>query len=119
MARYVDGFVIPVPKNKVAAYKKIAAKAGKTWKKYGALGYIEAAGDDLKVKCGLPFPDLAKIKTGETVIFSYIVYKSKAHRDRVNAQVMKDPAIRDMMEGPQIFDCNRMSYGGFEVIVDM
>lgn len=115
---YVDGFVIPVPKKKLAAYKRMAAVAGKVWKGYGALDYKECVGDDLKVKMGLPFPKLAKTKNGETVVFSYIVYKSKAHRDAVNKKVMKDPRIAKMMTEPMPFDDKRMAYGGFKVLVD-
>jgi uncharacterized protein YbaA (DUF1428 family) len=115
---YVDGFVIPVPKRKLAAYKRMAAVAGKVWKRYGALDYKECVGDDLKVKMGLPFPKLAKTKNGETVVFSYIVYKSKAHRDAVNKKVMKDPRIAKMMKEPMPFDDKRMTYGGFKVMVD-
>jgi uncharacterized protein YbaA (DUF1428 family) len=98
----------------------MAAVAGKVWKSYGALDYKECVGDDLKVKpgCGLPFPKLAKTKNGDTVVFSYIVYKSKAHRDAVNKKVMKDPRITKMMTEPMPFDVNRMAYGGFKVIVD-
>jgi len=119
MARYVDGFVIPVPKKKTSEYLRIARKAAKIWKEHGALEYRECIGDDLDVKCGFPFPKLARTKAGETVWFSWIVYKSRAHRDRVNARVMKDPRLQDMMvPGSQPFDCGRMSYGGFKVLVD-
>jgi uncharacterized protein YbaA (DUF1428 family) len=114
---YVDGFVIPVPKKQLAAYKKISAKAGKIWKEYGALDYKECVGDDLKIKWGTPFPKLAKAKTGETVVFSWITYKSKAQRDRINAKVMADPRLK--MDGTAMpFDMKRMSYGGFKVFVD-
>lgn len=118
MAGYVDGFVIPMPKSKLAAYKKIAKTAGKIWKKHGALDYKECVGEDLKIKMGVPFPALAKVKPGETVVFSWIYYKSRAHRDKVNAKVMADPAIKKM-DCAKIFDCKRMSYGGFEVFVDL
>jgi uncharacterized protein YbaA (DUF1428 family) len=117
MSQYVDGFVIPMPKNKLNAYQAMAKKAGKVWMKYGALDYRECVGEDLKVKDMLPFPKLAKLKSGETVVFSWIVYKSKAHRDKVNARVMKDPAILKMMKEPMPFDCARMAYGGFKTIV--
>ena len=90
---YVDGFVLVVPKKKLAIYKKMATKAGKVWREHGALDYRECVGDDLKVKMGLPFPKLAKTKPGETVVFSYIVYKSRAHRDKVNAKVMADKRL--------------------------
>lgn len=117
MSQYVDGFVIPIPKNKLNYYRAVAKKAGKVWMKYGALDYRECVGDDLKVKDMLPFPKLAKLKSGETVVFSWIVYKSKAHRDKVNARVMKDPVILNMMKEPMPFDCARMAYGGFKTIV--
>ncbi|TLY27146.1 MAG: DUF1428 domain-containing protein [Nitrospirae bacterium] len=116
--RYVDGFVLPVPKKKLPAYRRMAQKAGKVWREYGALDYKECAGDDLKVKMGVPFPRTVKLKAGETVVFSYIVYKSRAHRDRVNAKVMKDPRIRDMCDPKDMpFDVKRMAYGGFKVLV--
>jgi uncharacterized protein YbaA (DUF1428 family) len=118
MARYVDGFLLPIPKKNLQAYKKIAAGAGKIWREHGALEYRECVGDDLDAKFGLAFPRQMKIKPGETVVFSWIVYKSKAQRDRVNAKVMKDPRMK--MDGtPMPFDIKRMAYGGFEVLVDM
>ena len=117
---YVDGFLIPVPKKNVAAYRRMSAKAGKIWRELGALEYRECVGDDLAVKMGVPFTKSSRAKTGETVVFSWIVYRSKAHRDRVNAKVMKDPRIARMMEGePMPFDMKRMAYGGFKVIVDL
>jgi uncharacterized protein YbaA (DUF1428 family) len=118
MARYVDGFVIPVPKKKLAAYFRIAAKAAKIWKEHGALDYVEAAGDDLNIKMCLPFPKGIKTKAGETVVFSYITYKSRAHRDKVNAKVMKDPRVHAMCDPKAMpFDGKRMLYGGFTVMV--
>lgn len=119
MPRYVDGFVIPIPKKSVPAYKKIATKAGKIWLEYGALQYVECIGDDLVKNFGLPFPKLAKLKPGETVVFSWIVYKSKAHRDQVNKKVMADPRLAKM--GPEMmpFDAKKMSYGGFRTIVNL
>ena len=90
---YVDGFVLVVPKRKLAVYKKMATRPRKIWRDHGALDYRECVGDDLKVKIGLPFPELAKTKPGETVVFSYIVYKSRAHRDKVNAKVMEDKRL--------------------------
>ncbi len=117
--RYVDGFLLPVPKKKLQAYRRMAQKAGKIWRRYGALDYKECAGDDLNVKMGVPFPRQMKVKPGETVVFSYIVYKSRAHRDRVNAKVMKDPRIQDMCDPKDMpFDAKRMAYGGFKVLVD-
>jgi uncharacterized protein YbaA (DUF1428 family) len=119
MARYVDGFVIPIPKKNVDAYRRIAQKAGKVWREHGALEYVEAVGDDLKVKGMTPFPRRIKAKAGETVVFSWITYKSKAHRDKVNAKVMKDPRLAHMMQpdSPMPFDVKRMLYGGFKVLV--
>ena len=116
---YVDGFVLPVPKKNLAAYRRLAAQACKVWMEHGALEYRECVGDDLNIKGGpLPFPKLTKLKPGETVVFSWIVYKSKAHRDRVNAKIMKDPRISKMMNlKPPPFDCKRMAYGGFKVFV--
>jgi uncharacterized protein YbaA (DUF1428 family) len=117
--RYVDGFVLPVPKKNLAAYKRMSAKAGKVWRDHGALDYKECVGDDLKVKFGMPFPKMIKPKSGETVVFSYIVYKSRKHRDTVNAKVMADPRIADMCDPKAMpFDCKRMVYGGFKVLVD-
>jgi len=116
---YVDGFVLPVPKKNVKAYFAMAKKAGKLWREHGALEYRECAGDDLKVHFGLPFPRLAKLKPGETVVFSWIVYKSRSHRDRVNAKVMKDPRLNGMCDEKSMpFDVKRMAYGGFKVVVD-
>jgi len=117
--RYVDGFLLPVPKKNLPAYRRMAQKAGKIWRGYGALDYKECAGDDLNVKMGVPFPRQMKVKPGETVVFSYIVYKSRAHRDRVNAKVMKDPRIQGMCDPKDMpFDVKRMLYGGFKVLVD-
>ena len=115
---YVDGFVLVVPKKKLAIYKKMATRAATVWRDHGALDYRECVGDDLKVKMGLPFPKLAKTKAGETVVFSYIVYKSRAHRDKVNAKVMKDKRLFEGMPKEMPFDMKRMCYGGFEVIVE-
>jgi uncharacterized protein YbaA (DUF1428 family) len=119
MPKYVDGFVIPVPKKNLEAYRKMAKAAGKVWKEYGALGYFESAGDDLNVPFGAGFTKGLKTKLNETVVFSWIVYKSRAHRDKVNAKVMKDPRITAMCdEKNSPFDPNRMLYGGFSVIVE-
>lgn len=118
--RYVDGFVIAAPKKNVPAYLRMSRKAGKVWKEHGALQYLECVGDDLKVKFGVPFPRLAKLKRGETVIFSWILYKSRSHRDRVNAKVMKDPRLAKMMDPAKMpFDMKRFSYGGFEALIDL
>ena len=116
---YVDGFVLAVPKKKLRAYARMAKQAGRIWRKHGALDYKECVGDDLKVKMGTPFPRTIKLKPGETVVFSYIVFKSRAHRDRVKAKVMKDPRLADMMDPKDMpFDVERMNYGGFRVLVD-
>jgi uncharacterized protein YbaA (DUF1428 family) len=116
---YVDGFLLPVPKRKVALYRQISRRAGLIWKEYGALEYRECAGDDLNIKMGRPFTRAAGSKPGETVVFSWIVYKSRSHRDRVNAKVMKDPRMAKMMAVPMPFNVKRMSMGGFRVIVDL
>jgi uncharacterized protein YbaA (DUF1428 family) len=120
MARYVDGFVLPLPKKNVQAYRRMSQKAGKVWRDHGALEYRECVGDDLKVKGVASFPRLVKTKPGQTVVFAWIVYKSRAHRDRVNAKVMKDPRLAKMMDPKGMpFDVKRMSYGGFKVFVDV
>ncbi|MBK8268525.1 MAG: DUF1428 domain-containing protein [Planctomycetes bacterium] len=119
MARYVDGFLLPVPKKNLKAYEAIAKKASKIWKEYGALSYCESVGDDLDIKGMVPFPKTIKTKPGETVVFSWIVYKSKAHRDKVNKQIMKDPRIAAMCDPKNMpFDCKRMAYGGFKTLVE-
>ncbi|MDZ4803834.1 MAG: DUF1428 domain-containing protein [Candidatus Eisenbacteria bacterium] len=119
MAPYIDGFILPISKKKVAAYQKMSRKAGKIWREHGALEYRECVGDDLAVK-GMPsFSKLAGAKSGETVIFSWIVYMSRAHRDRVNARVMKDPRLEPLMDVKAMpFDIKRMTYGGFKVFVE-
>jgi len=117
--RYVDGYVLPVPKKNVQAYRRIAQKAGRIWREHGALEFRECVGDDLNVKMGMPFQRMIKLKRGETVFFSWIVFKSRAHRDGVNAKVMKDPRLAKMMDQKSMpFDVKRMSYGGFKVLVD-
>ena len=117
---YVDGFVIPIPADKIEVYRKIAAKAGKVWIDHGALEYRECVGDDLEVEKMVPFPKLAKAKPGETVVFSWITYKNKAHRDKVNAKVMKDPRLEKMLKDTEMpFSMKRMAYGGFKSIVDL
>jgi len=116
---YVDGFVLPVPKKNLKAYQKMAELGGKIWKEHGALEYRECVGDDLDVKFGLPFTKCGKVKPGETVVFAWIVYKSKAHRDKVNAAVMKDPRLAASMKGKKMpFDMKRMFYGGFKTLVE-
>ena len=117
--RYVDGFVLAVPRKKLQAYRRMAEKAGKVWRDHGALEFRECAGDDLKVKMGVPFPRMVKLKPGETVVFSWIVFKSRAHRDGVNAKVMKDPRLAKMMDAKSMpFDSKRMAYGGFKILVE-
>ena len=117
--QYVDGYVLPVPRKNLQTYRRLAQKAGKVWRDHGAIEFRECAGDDLKVKWGVPFPRRIKAKRGETVVFSWIVFKSRAHRDRVNAKVMKDPRLAKMMdEGPMPFDVKRMVYGGFKILVN-
>ncbi|MEK6325801.1 MAG: DUF1428 domain-containing protein [Acidobacteriota bacterium] len=114
---YVDGFVLPVPTENLQAYRRMSQKAGKIWREHGALEYRECAGDDLDVKFAVSFTRTIKLKPGETAVFSWIVFKSRAHRDRVNAKVMKDPRIAKM-KGPMPFDVKRMVYGGFKILVD-
>lgn len=115
---YVDGFVLAVPKKKIAEYQKLAKKAGKIWIEHGALSYCECVGDDLKSPTGIPFPQLVKPKAGEVIVFAWILYKSRAHRDRVNGKVMKDPRIQcDPIALP--FDWTRMTYGGFKTLVSL
>jgi uncharacterized protein YbaA (DUF1428 family) len=122
--KYVDGYVIPLKKKDVAAYKKMAQWGAKTWKKYGALEYFECIGDDLKVKKGMGqgFTKLANLKPGETVAFSWIVYKSKKHRDEVNKKVMAEmnkPEVAEKYKNmPMPFDMKRFSFGGFGVMVE-
>jgi uncharacterized protein YbaA (DUF1428 family) len=117
-AKYVDGFLIVIPKKNVEAYKKMAKEAGKIWKKYGAIDYKECMIDDSKPEgISLTFPKLVKTKPSETVWFSYITYKSKAHRDSVNTKVMKDPAMDKWNDKPMPFDMKRFSYAGFNVEV--
>lgn len=116
---YVDGFVLPVPRRKIAVYLAMARKSAKIFKEYGALEFRECAGDDLRIKGMLSFVKMAKAKPGETVFFSFIVYKSRADRDRVNAKIMKDPRFLKMMQGKSMpFDLSRMAYGGFKVLVN-
>ena len=117
---YVDGYVLSLPKKNLQAYRRMAQKAGKIWREHGALDYKECVSEDLKkTQWSVPFSRMMKLKTGETVIFAYIVFKSRAHRDRVNAKVMKDPRLAAGMEDkPMPFDMKRMVYGGFKVLVD-
>jgi uncharacterized protein YbaA (DUF1428 family) len=116
--RYVDGFVIPVPKKNLRSYARMAKKAEDIWREHGAIDYKECVGDDFRVEFGVPFPRMMKLKPGETVVFSYIVFKSRAHRDRVNAKVMGDPRVKDLCDPKNMpLDIKRMVYGGFKVLV--
>src|SRR5712692_8892016 len=115
---YVDGFVVPVPKKSLTAYRSMAQKAGKVWREHGALEFREWVADDVKVGKRTSFPRSVKLKPGETVVFSWIAYKSRAQRDRVNARVMADKRLTGMMDIKSLpFDAKRMIYGGFESLV--
>ena len=117
---YIDGFVVPVPKRNIDAYRRMARKAGKIWREHGALEYRECVGDDVKVGKVTSFPRSVKLKPDETVVFSWIVFRSRADRDRVNAKVMKDPRLADMMDPKAMpFDSKRMFWGGFKSIVSV
>jgi uncharacterized protein YbaA (DUF1428 family) len=120
MASYVDGFVMPIPKKNVAAYRRMARKAGKVWREHGAIEYRECIADDVKPGKVTSFPQSVKLKPNEVVWFSWIVFKSRRHRDQVNARVMKDPRLASMMDPKDMpFDGKRMIYGGFKVSVDV
>ena len=117
--KYVDGYVLPVPRKNLPTYRRMAQKAGRIWREYGALQFCECVGDDLEVKMAASFPRTIKLKRDEVVVFSWIVFKSRAHRDSVNAKVMKDPRLAKMMDPKAMpFDSKRMVYGGFKVVVD-
>ena len=119
MPNYVDGFVLPIPRKHLARYRKVASLACKVWREHGALDYIECVGDDLANQWGRSFPSIAKAKATDIVVFSWIVYKSKAHRNAVNKKVMKDERIAAMMKDKKMpFDLKRMAYGGFRIVVD-
>jgi uncharacterized protein YbaA (DUF1428 family) len=118
MPRYADGFLLAVPRRKLDAYRRMSQKAGKIWKEHGALEFVECVGDDLKVKMGVPFNKVGRLKPGEVVVFSWILYKSRADRDRINRKVMSDPRLK-MDEQSMPFDMKRMAYGGFRAIVDL
>jgi uncharacterized protein YbaA (DUF1428 family) len=120
MAHYVDGFVLPVPRRNLDAYRRQARKAGKIWREHGALEYRECVADDVPMGEVTSFPRSVQLKRGETTVFAWIVFKSRAHRDRVNAKVLKDPRLADMMDANAMpFDSKRMIYGGFDVLVDV
>jgi len=117
---YVDGFVVPVPTKNLAAYRRMAKLGCKVWMEHGALDYKECVGDDLAVKFGVPFTKMMAPKRGETLVFAWITFKSRAHRDKVNAKVMKDPRLTAGMDAKKMpFDCERMVYGGFKTIVEV
>lgn len=116
--RYVDGFVLVVKTKRLKEYVKMAQLGAKVWKKHGALQYVEAIGEDMKAEWGLPFPKLTKKKPDETVVFSWIMYKSRKHRDQVVKKVMADPELNMDGKKDMPFDLKRMSYGGFEIIVE-
>jgi len=116
---YVDGFVVPVPTRSLPAYRRLAGKVGKIWREHGALEFRECVADDVKPAKLISFPQSVKLKPNETVCFSWIVYKSRRDRDRINAKVMSDPRLADMMDAKSLpFDAKRMIYGGFKVLVD-
>ncbi len=120
MANYVDGFVVPVPKKNLDAYRRMARKAGKVWREHGALEYVECVADDVKPGKLTSFPQSVKLKAGEVVIFSYIVYKSRAQRDQVNKKVMADPRLAAMMHSKAMpFDGKRMFWGGFKQLISV
>jgi uncharacterized protein YbaA (DUF1428 family) len=114
---YVDGFVVPLPKRNLKAYRRLATKAGKIWREHGAVDYWECIADDVKGGKVTSFPRSVKLKSGETVLFSWIVFKSRAHRDQVNAKVIADPRLAEMMDEKSPFDAQRMIYGGFKSFV--
>ena len=120
MGRYVDGFVVPVPRKRLAEYRRLATKCGKVWLEHGALEYVECVGDGLKKGKVTSFPRSVKLKPGEVVVFAWIVYKSRAHRDKVMAKVLKDPRLADMTDPSGMpFDAMRMFWGGFKPLVTM
>ena len=117
---YVDGFVVPVPEAKLADYRKMARRAGKIWREHGALAYTESLADDVQPGKTTSFPQSVKLKPGETVVFAWIVYKSRKDRDRINKAVMADPRLADMMDPKSLpFDGKRMFWGGFKPIVQL
>lgn len=119
MGKYVDGYVVPVPKQNVEAYRQLAEESGKIWREYGALEFVECIADDMKLGEVTSFPRAVKMEPGETVVFSWIVFESREHRDRVNEQVMNDPRIAGMDHSAMPFDGKRMFWGGFELLVSV
>lgn len=118
MPVYVDGFVMPVPLDKITEYRKLARTAARIWREHGALDYRECVGEDLKNEWGVAFPQLAGAGEGETVVFSWITYKSRKHRDKVNAKAIADPRLK-CNASAMPFDCKRMAYGGFKTLVHL
>lgn len=120
MARYIDGFVVPIPTDRIAQYRSLARKAGKIWREHGALEFIECIADDVKPGKLTSFPQSVKLKPGEVVAFSWIAFKSRKHRDSVNAKVMSDPRLAGMMDAEDLpFDAKRMIFGGFKTLVEL
>ncbi len=120
MAKYIDGMVVPVPKKNIDAYRRMSRKCGKVWREHGALEYVETVADDVKPGKVTSFPQAVKLKADEVVVFSFIVFKSRTHRDRVNAKVMADPRLAKLMgAGAMPFDGKRMFWGGFKTLVEM
>jgi uncharacterized protein YbaA (DUF1428 family) len=116
---YIDGYVLPVPRENLPAYRRMARLGGKVWKEHGALAYVEAIGDDVKPGKHTSFPQAVKLKEGEVVVFAYVLFRSRAHRDRVNAKVMADARLQGWNAGNMPFDGKRMFWGGFKPIVDL
>ncbi len=120
MARYVDGFVVPVPVEHLQAYRQLARKAGKIWREHGALEYVECVADDVKPGKSTSFPQSVKLKDDEVVVFSWIAFSSRKARDRINAKVMSDPRLADMIDPKALpFDAKRMFFGGFKTLVEL
>lgn len=120
MSHYVDGFVLPIARKNLAAYRRIARRAGKIWREHGALAYVECVGDDMNVPHMVPFPTLARAKKSEVVIFAWAVFPSRRHRDKANAAIMSDPRLAAMCdESKRLLDFSRMACGGFKVIVEL
>lgn len=119
MSHYVDGFVLPVPRERLEDYRRLAEEAAAVWREHGALDYVECVADDVKTGKVTSFPQSVRLEEGETVVFAWILYESREHRDRVNAKVMEDPRIADLDPATMPFDTRRMFWGGFEVMVRM
>lgn len=119
MARYIDGFVLPVPRDNLEAYRRMAQQAGEVWREHGALEYVECVADDVKPGKVTSFPQSVQLKDDETVVFAWIVYESREHRDQVNDKVMKDPRIANVDIKAMPFDGTRLFWGGFKAIVEL